>query len=356
MEEKNSEKEVIENESKQDETKEKIQDESKTAKTENSENTENGIEISNDVIAVIAGVAVSEVQGVASMSGGFAGGITEVLSGKKNMAKGIKVDKTENTAKIDVNIIVEYGSRIPDVAFEIQNRVKKSVESMTGFKVEEVNVHVQGVDTNISKIENTDNQKETNENEGEKEKMKFIEKVTLIIYSNIILILSVIACLLVFGWIDIDVVQNLVKDLILYGTSSKIILGVSIVFILLSLRCIFFDPTSKQELKDKQGILLANDNGKLMISKETIEDLVQAVTKQYKMAKEVTSRVELDKENNVNIFVNLVVGSDTVIKDLSADLQDKIKTKVKETTDLEVKEVNITVKKAVQEKQPKTAM
>ena len=94
----------------------------------------------------------------------------------------------------------------------------------------------------------------------------------------------------------------------------------------------------------------------MMISKETIEDLVQAVTKQYKMAKEVTSRVELDKENNVNIFVNLVVGSDTVIKDLSADLQDKIKTKVKETTDLEVKEVNITVKKAVQEKQPKTAM
>ena len=186
--------------------------------------------------------------------------------------------------------------------------------------------------------------------------MKFIEKVTLIIYSNIILILSVIACLLVFGWIDIDVVQNLVKDLILYGTSSKIILGVSIVFILLSLRCIFFDPTSKQELKDKQGILLANDNGKLMISKETIEDLVQAVTKQYKMAKEVTSRVELDKENNVNIFVNLVVGSDTVIKDLSADLQDKIKTKVKETTDLEVKEVNITVKKAVQEKQNKTTM
>ena len=168
MEEKNSEKEVIENESKQDETKENTQDESKTAKTENSENTENGIEISNDVIAVIAGVAVSEVQGVASMSGGFAGGITEVLSGKKNMAKGIKVDKTENSAKIDVNIIVEYGSRIPDVAFEIQNRVKKSVESMTGFKVEEVNVHVQGVDTNISKSENTENQKETNENEGEK--------------------------------------------------------------------------------------------------------------------------------------------------------------------------------------------
>ncbi len=183
--------------------------------------------------------------------------------------------------------------------------------------------------------------------------MKVIEKITLIIYSNIILILSIIACLLIFGWLDIDIVQELVRSLLLYGTSSKVILGVSIVFILLSLRCIFFDPTSKQELKDKQGILLANDNGKLMISKETIENLVEAVTKEFKVAKDVTSKVEIDKENNVNVFVNLVVGADTVIKDLSADLQAKIKSKVKETTDLEVKEVNINVKKAVPEKNSK---
>ena len=100
--------------------------------------TENeGIKISSDVIAVIAGVAVSEVSGVAGMAGGFAGGITEVLSGKKNLAKGIKVEVAEEVAKIDVNIIVEYGTRIPDVAFEIQNRVKKAVESMTGLTVEE---------------------------------------------------------------------------------------------------------------------------------------------------------------------------------------------------------------------------
>lgn len=124
---------------------------------------ENGIEISPDVIAVIAGVAVSEVQGVSSMSGGFAGGISEVLSGKKNLAKGIKVEKTDDVAKIDVNIIVEYGTRIPDIAFEIQNRVKKAVESMTGYKVEEVNVHVQGVNTDIIKNEDT----QTNKNEEE---------------------------------------------------------------------------------------------------------------------------------------------------------------------------------------------
>lgn len=127
--------------------------------------TENeGIKISNDVVAVIAGVAVSEVQGVSGMAGGFAGGITEVLSGKKNLAKGIKVDIEEEKVKIDVNIIVEYGSRIPDVAFEIQNRVKKSVEGMTGLKVEEVNVHVQGVNTDVAKP-NEDKEEKTEEND-----------------------------------------------------------------------------------------------------------------------------------------------------------------------------------------------
>ena len=128
--------------------------------------TENeGIQISNDVVAVIAGVAVSEVPGVAGMSGGFAGGITEVLSGKKNLAKGIKVDISEKAVKIDVNIIVEYGSRIPDVAFEIQNRVKKAVENMTGLNVEEVNVHVQGVNTDAVLEENKANQENSEEQE-----------------------------------------------------------------------------------------------------------------------------------------------------------------------------------------------
>ena len=107
----------------------------------------NEIKIADDVVAVIAGIAVSEVPGVSGMAGGFAGGITEVLSGKKNLAKGIKVEVGEKETKIDVNIIVEYGVRIPDVAFEIQSRVKKAVEAMTGLVVAEVNVHVQGVNT-----------------------------------------------------------------------------------------------------------------------------------------------------------------------------------------------------------------
>ena len=132
-------------------------------------NEAEGIKISNDVIAVIAGVAASEVPGVATMAGGLTGGLTEALKGKKNLAKGIKVEATEKTANIDVNIIVAYGSRIPDVAFEIQNRVKKSVESMTGLKVNEVNVHVQGVNTEAlnseisSEVEDLEEKKDTNE-------------------------------------------------------------------------------------------------------------------------------------------------------------------------------------------------
>jgi uncharacterized alkaline shock family protein YloU len=118
------------------------------------------IKIADDVVAVIAGVAVSEVPGVAGMSGGFAGGISEVFSGKKNLAKGIKVEVGETEAKIDVNIIVEYGTRIPDVAFEIQNRVKKAVESMTGLKVIAVNVHVQGVSALTEKQDEPEEKKE----------------------------------------------------------------------------------------------------------------------------------------------------------------------------------------------------
>ena len=132
------------------------------------ENGTEGIKISSDVIAVIAGVAVSEVPGVFGMAGGFAGGITEVLKGKKNLAKGIKVDTTDNKAKIDVNIIVDYGARIPDVAFEIQNRVKTAVENMTGLKVEEVNVHVQGVNTeSLTEESKEEETEETNSNPEE---------------------------------------------------------------------------------------------------------------------------------------------------------------------------------------------
>ena len=96
------------------------------------------------MVSIIAGLAASEIKGVASMSGGIGGGIAEVL-GRRNLSKGVKVDVGAEDAKIDIFIIVEYGERIPDVSWNIQETVKKAVETMTGLKVTYVNIHVQGV-------------------------------------------------------------------------------------------------------------------------------------------------------------------------------------------------------------------
>ena len=104
----------------------------------------NGIKIAEEVVAKIAGIAAAEVKGVFGMNGGLVEGFSEIF-GKKSFSKGVKVQVTEKDAVIDLYIIVEYGCRIPDIAWEIQNRVKTSVENMTGLKVLEVNIHVQGV-------------------------------------------------------------------------------------------------------------------------------------------------------------------------------------------------------------------
>lgn len=102
------------------------------------------IQIAPEVIEVIAGLATIEVSGVAGMSGGFAGGIAELL-GRKNLSKGVKVEVGQREAAVDVSIIVEYGNRIPEIAAEIQRNVKRSIEMMTGLLVVEVNVHIHDV-------------------------------------------------------------------------------------------------------------------------------------------------------------------------------------------------------------------
>lgn len=102
------------------------------------------IRIADEVVAIIAGMAATEITGVAGMSAGLVGGIAEML-GKKNMAKGVKVEVGEREAAVDLYIIVEYGVKIPDIALHVQENVKRAIESMTGLDVIEINVHVQGV-------------------------------------------------------------------------------------------------------------------------------------------------------------------------------------------------------------------
>jgi uncharacterized alkaline shock family protein YloU len=102
------------------------------------------IKIADEVVRIIAGLAASDVPGVAGMSGGIVGGIAEKL-GRKNLSKGVKVEVGEKEAAIDLFIIVEYEKRISEVASEVQLKVKDAVQNMTGLKVKEVNINVQGV-------------------------------------------------------------------------------------------------------------------------------------------------------------------------------------------------------------------
>lgn len=122
-------------------------------------NIDQEINVANEVVATIAGMAVSKVDGVAKMAGGFTEGL-KAISGKKQMSKGIKVESEEENVKIEINIIVRYGVNIKEVGQNIQAKVKEEVENMTGNKVEKIVVNVQGVkvddDDDKDKVEDID--------------------------------------------------------------------------------------------------------------------------------------------------------------------------------------------------------
>lgn len=104
------------------------------------------IAISNDVIATIAAIAAKSIDGVYGMVNSLTGGFAELL-GKKNPSKGVKVTINDRDVKIDMFVVVEYGVKIPDVAWEIQGKTKNEVEAMTGLNVTAVNVNIEGVNT-----------------------------------------------------------------------------------------------------------------------------------------------------------------------------------------------------------------
>ncbi len=174
--------------------------------------------------------------------------------------------------------------------------------------------------------------------------MKILDRIGLALFSTLVLIFSIVMCLVIFGWINIDFIYNVLKQIRYNEVISNIILGMNVAFILLAIKCIFFESSSKEDIDYKNGILLENSDGKLLITKETLENLVNGVVKGFESAENVTTKVELDKENNVKVYVNLNVKEDAVIKELSSNLQTKIKSTIKRASDLEVKEVNIKVK------------
>ena len=108
------------------------------------ENTIGTVQIADDVVAIIAGLAATEVEGVASMAGNIT---KEIVSkfGMKNLSKGVKVKVTEGEVTVEIALNVAYGYNVPEVSFKVQDKVKSAIENMTGLNVAEVNVKIAGV-------------------------------------------------------------------------------------------------------------------------------------------------------------------------------------------------------------------
>lgn len=183
--------------------------------------------------------------------------------------------------------------------------------------------------------------------------MKILDKIGLVIFSSIILLMSLAIILTIAGWIELDIIIDTIEIALTGGIERKIIIGLAIVFILLAIKCIFFNSDTKSTSSSRDGILLENDNGKLLVSRDTIESLANSVVKNYETAQNVTTKVELDDVNNVNVFVTLFVYPDAIIKDLTISLQKDIKETIKKSLDLDVKDVNVKIKNITAKKEVK---
>lgn len=182
--------------------------------------------------------------------------------------------------------------------------------------------------------------------------MKIIDKFNLVLFSTIILVLSLIICILAFGWLDFNLAIDGIKIVVTDDVGSKVLVGVAIVLIMLAIKSIFFNSFSKEKIESREGILLENDNGKLLVSRDTIESLTNAVVKSFESAESVMTKVEVDTESHVKIYISLFVHPDAVIKELSNKLQANVKDTIKKSLDLDVTEVNIRIKNIAVKKEP----
>lgn len=172
--------------------------------------------------------------------------------------------------------------------------------------------------------------------------MKFLERFALTIFSIIVLIISIAMLCIMFDFAEMSIITRpisyIMEDIIAFRTALVVIT----ICILLAIKGIFFK--SKKESLGKDGIVLENTSGKLVISKESLENLVASVAKEVPGAEAVSSRTILDKDRNLKVYVTTTVSREVMLKDVSTLLQTKIKDAMKQTADLEVKEVNIRIK------------
>lgn len=178
--------------------------------------------------------------------------------------------------------------------------------------------------------------------------MRFLENLFVKLFSLIIFCLSIVIVLIGFDILELNFMNTIVKYLYATELRGKITIIVCLVFILVSLK-IFF--TSRRKPRDgKDGIVLENSSGKLIISRESLDNLIANASKDVPGAENITSKTYLDLEQNLRVFVTVTITQDVSIKELSTSLQTKIKSAIKQTADLDVSEVNVKIKNIVNKK------
>ena len=175
--------------------------------------------------------------------------------------------------------------------------------------------------------------------------MKFLDKLALKIFSIIILVVSIIAILVVTEVVSMDSITDFIANFTDGIDMVRVTIIAAVVLLILAIKGLFF--TSKPKNEGKNGIVLENQSGKLVISKESLDNFIASVVKEIPGAESISSRTFLDKNKNLIVYVTTILSKDVMIKDVSAELQEKIKEALKRTADLEVKEVNIKVKNVV---------
>ena len=173
--------------------------------------------------------------------------------------------------------------------------------------------------------------------------MKFLDKLALKLFSLIMIVEVICIILFLVGFIPVDALTDGITKYSDFGEDVlHIVIAVLAVVTILALKGLFF--TSKTEDNSKAGIVLENGSGKLVISRESLENLIASVTREIPGAETVSSKTIVDKNRNLIVSVTIVVNRDVMLKDVSTQLQDKVKEAMKQTADLEVKEVNVRIK------------
>ena len=179
--------------------------------------------------------------------------------------------------------------------------------------------------------------------------MKILDRIGLAVFSMITLVISVVLILIGFGVIEPTIFGIIIGKVIISQQYTYIMIGICVCLTLLAVKCLFFGQASSWN--DDEGVLLQNSDGKLLITKNTILNIVEGITGEFPSIEHSEVEVKFDKENNIIINIALDVKKDTIIKELSAKLQNRVKKEIKASTTLDLNSVDIEIHSIEKEEQ-----